>query len=327
MWLAWGAAFLTKGPAALVVLVPFAIFARVGRPRVRLADPLGLALFAASASWWYVWACVEHPGLLAFLVHEQVVGRLVTDDLHRNPGWYKPFTHYLPFLVLGQGAWLVAGLRGVARERLLSRGVAWRRLRLRDAGTLLFLWFALPLLVFSLARSRLPLYVLPLYAPLALAIGRSLAAAAPAAAALRRAAAVAAASVAVLVAAKGVAAYLAPESPKDMRSLYLSVRAAAGEDADLYAFGEKELHGLEFYLRHRISHVTAEATESWADESLDHALRDIGARPERPHVLVARTRAAPELDAALETAGLAHEHRRAPGREVFVVRARDAATP
>ena len=36
------------------------------------------------------------------------------------------------------------------------------------------MWFALPLVVFALASSRLPLYLLPLFAPLALITGRAL---------------------------------------------------------------------------------------------------------------------------------------------------------
>ena len=43
------------------------------------------------------------------------------------------------------------------------------------SGLLFGLWFALPLAVFVLASSRLPLYLLPLFAPFALVTGRSLA--------------------------------------------------------------------------------------------------------------------------------------------------------
>jgi hypothetical protein len=56
---------------------------------------------------------------------------------------------------------------------------AWQRLRgrihERDRETLLLLyWIVLPLTVFFLARSRLELYVLPLFVPLALAMSRVL---------------------------------------------------------------------------------------------------------------------------------------------------------
>jgi 4-amino-4-deoxy-L-arabinose transferase-like glycosyltransferase len=40
------------------------------------------------------------------------------------------------------------------------------------AGLLLALWIALPLLVFCLSRSRMPLYLLPLFVPLALVVAR-----------------------------------------------------------------------------------------------------------------------------------------------------------
>jgi 4-amino-4-deoxy-L-arabinose transferase len=50
-----------------------------------------------------------------------------------------------------------------------------RPLQRSPAALLLGLWFALPLAVFLLASSRLPLYLLPLFAPFALATGRGLA--------------------------------------------------------------------------------------------------------------------------------------------------------
>jgi 4-amino-4-deoxy-L-arabinose transferase len=50
------------------------------------------------------------------------------------------------------------------------------RVRVRDPQWLLLLyWFLLPLAIFMLARSRLPLYVLPLFVPLALMLSRPLA--------------------------------------------------------------------------------------------------------------------------------------------------------
>jgi 4-amino-4-deoxy-L-arabinose transferase len=58
---------------------------------------------------------------------------------------------------------------------------AWRhrvgfieRVRASDEMRLLACWLLLPLIVFTLARSRLPLYLLPLFVPLALIAARAL---------------------------------------------------------------------------------------------------------------------------------------------------------
>ena len=107
----------------------------------------------------------------------QVAGRLLDRGYDRNAQWSKLATLYLPALVLGS---LPFSLAWSARTKeLLGR---WRRRAPRAAGPeLLFvsMWLLVPLFVFSVARSRLPLYLLPLFSPIALLAGRRLAAAAP----------------------------------------------------------------------------------------------------------------------------------------------------
>ena len=88
--------------------------------------------------------------------------------MDRNPQWYGPLLVYLPVLVLGLLPWLPLALWR-NRRQLLPRWKAAPELQ-----RFLWLWLALPLLVFCLARSRLPLYVLPLAAPLSLLVARAL---------------------------------------------------------------------------------------------------------------------------------------------------------
>ncbi len=83
---------------------------------------------------------------------------------------------YLPVLVAGALPWIVLatiaaggpvdGLAHAARAALRERDRHW---------LLLGYWLLLPLAVFFLARSRLQLYVLPLFVPLALVMARPLA--------------------------------------------------------------------------------------------------------------------------------------------------------
>jgi 4-amino-4-deoxy-L-arabinose transferase-like glycosyltransferase len=168
-----GLGFLTKGPAVLVFLPPFALHLAIRRPRRTFAlgpGPwLASTLAAAVALAWYFPIARSLPGAAAYLLDNQAIGRLVGTKWNRSPGWTGAFAVYLPTLIGGSlpwSCWWLANARHLGRLRHL----------LSDAGGLLLgLWFALPLLVFTLASSRLSLYLLPLFAPFALITGRALA--------------------------------------------------------------------------------------------------------------------------------------------------------
>jgi 4-amino-4-deoxy-L-arabinose transferase len=178
LWAFAGAGFLTKGPAVLIAaVVPLLAFhlwaVRRRWPRPRLLSPVGLLLFVAIGFGWYLWAVLSMPGLLAYLLGAEVVARAAGDGFGRNPEWYKPFALYLPAVLFGPGLWAIywfAPLRGGGASRRLASFFAG--LGRNDPAVFLLLWIALPLLVFSLVRSRMPLYVLPLLAPVALVLAR-----------------------------------------------------------------------------------------------------------------------------------------------------------
>lgn len=181
MGLAFAAAFLIKGPPGLLPLAAIALLgwlapmteARPGRGWHLAA----LALFAAVAAPWFVAVAARYPGLFEHLVGAEVVERVATDRFDRHGEWYGWAQIYLPTLVLGSLPW-TAELWRLAR-RLPAGWRRWRdpaRRREEARWLLLALWILVPLLVFCLARSRLPLYLLPLFLPLALAIAASRAA-------------------------------------------------------------------------------------------------------------------------------------------------------
>lgn len=174
MWAGFGLAFLTKGPPGLLPLAAIAVFVGLagGAPRlVKLFSPAGLALFAVVGLGWYVLVAATHPGLMTYFVKDEFINRIATGVHRRNPEWYKPLTLYVPVLLLGTVPWTVPLLRAVraAGRTILSR--AWWREVLNEGAWQGFvaLWFAVPFAVFCLSRSRLTLYVLPLFIPLSLA--------------------------------------------------------------------------------------------------------------------------------------------------------------
>ena len=168
MWAGFGLAFLTKGPPALLPLIAIVVFEVSQRRGLRLLRPLGLLAFAVVGLGWYAVVIHLHPGLLDYFLGHEVYARIATAELQRFPQWYGPLVVYLPTLVLGSLPWLVAALPRI-RERWAARAPMPDELRF------LWCWFGLPLLVFCLARSRLPFYLLPLFAPIALLLGRALA--------------------------------------------------------------------------------------------------------------------------------------------------------
>jgi len=171
---ALGLAFLTKGPPGLLPFAGCVVFALWSEGLAGLRRCVGwstlLALLLVGGSWYALVVVQEHDVLRYFLV-EEVVNRVASDKMHRNAEWYGAFKVYLPTLLLGTLPWLPVLLRGAWRHRR----DALAQLR-GDAGLrLLACWLLLPLAVFMLARSRLPLYVLPLFMPLALLAARQLA--------------------------------------------------------------------------------------------------------------------------------------------------------
>ena len=170
MWAGFALAFLAKGPPGLLPLLAVVAFdlARPGRSRPRILQWQGILLFLAIALPWYVAVIMRNPGLLQYFLGNEVVGRVTTNEFGRHGEWYGWLQIYLPTLLVGSLPWTPALLRWT--RALPGHVRSWRTRdgRSRDsAQMLLALWLLLPLLVFCVSRSRLPLYILPLFVPLA----------------------------------------------------------------------------------------------------------------------------------------------------------------
>jgi hypothetical protein len=131
----------------------------------------GVVLFLALALPWYLVVSLRHDGLLPYFLGAEVVDSLATNRFGRNGQWYGWIAVYLPTLLLGTLPWTRSLWRWV--RALPSQACTWRDRTVRAhqaRGIFVALWILLPLLVFCIARSRLPLYLLPIFVPLALAI-------------------------------------------------------------------------------------------------------------------------------------------------------------
>jgi len=172
MWLGFGLAFLTKGPPGLLPLAAIVGYlAWRRRPALpALLDPAGLALFALSGLSWYLVLVLRSPDLLDYFLVRETVGRVATGQHHRNAGWLGWLVVYPPTFLVGTLPWVgIAAATWRARRRAGAASAMTP-----DGRRFQLLWFTVPLCIFVLSQSRLPLYVLPLFVPLALALAATL---------------------------------------------------------------------------------------------------------------------------------------------------------
>ena len=176
MWLAWGLAFMTKGPPGLLPLLAMIVYPRActtarGCARCSPARPA-----AVRGRGIHVVRLVDRPGpdRLRYFLGYEVYDRVFTDVHDRNAEWYGAFKVYCRCCCWARcrGAdWRSCRRRPARGLASAARRGCGARPRLAAARY----WFLLPLAVFFLARSRLQLYVLPLFVPLALMLARPLA--------------------------------------------------------------------------------------------------------------------------------------------------------
>jgi 4-amino-4-deoxy-L-arabinose transferase-like glycosyltransferase len=168
-----GLATLGKGPVAplLVAGIGFLFWIldeRGGFVRGWRIVP-GILITAAVSLPWF-WLAFRQNGFafVAIFIVNHNIARYITDiHHHTQPVYY--FLPVLPGLLFPWTAWLLTALPRSLRETARN----WRRWNRR----VLFLacWVLFPFIFFSLSRSKLPGYVLPLLPPLALLIGTRIA--------------------------------------------------------------------------------------------------------------------------------------------------------
>lgn len=162
-WFMAAMAMLTKGPPGLLPLAGLVPAALLGGYKNHLKD-----LFKSIAGWviflifglgWYLILAVKIPGLLSYFLIDETLNRVASSQHQRS----APF--YLFFLLLPAGVfpWTGFFFRGL---KTLSKNF-----RQNFSGKFLLFWLLVPLAIFSLSRSKLAAYALPLLVPVAIIAG------------------------------------------------------------------------------------------------------------------------------------------------------------
>lgn len=156
MYIAMGLAVLTKGPIgallpASAVFMHTIITNKKGWKNLR--PVMGIALISAVAGPWYIYVILKTKGDFFF---DFIIGHNVHQFMNPIQGHSGPMWFYVPIVIFGFLPWSVFLPHAFVRK--MDRNHAW----------LLGLWAGIPFILFSLAGTKLPHYMLPLFPPLAI---------------------------------------------------------------------------------------------------------------------------------------------------------------
>ncbi len=171
-WAALALAVLTKGLVGLVLpggaIVIYSLWQRDWVLWRNLHIGKGLLLLLLISSPWFIAVSMANPEFPEFFFIHEHFDRY-TSDVHKRD---QPMWFFLPVLLAGMLPWLGSGIRLLTSSRF-----RWLPESSSGFDAQRFLWSLVlfTLLFFSLGRSMLPAYILPVYPALALLIGRQLA--------------------------------------------------------------------------------------------------------------------------------------------------------
>ena len=156
---------LAKGPVApllaAIIIVLFALACREPRGILKMLWFPGVLLFCVIALPWYFAVQLHNPQFFREFILEHNLARFST-NLYHHP---EPFWYYLPVVLLALVPWvvfviaaLVDSIRLWWADRNVVRSEPDFELQLRVFACC---WLVVPVVFFSISRSKLPGYILP----------------------------------------------------------------------------------------------------------------------------------------------------------------------
>ena len=172
-WAAMAFAVLSKGLVGIVLpgvtLVLYSLLARDWAPWRRLYLIPGMLLFLAIAAPWFVAVSIVNQEFPWFFFIREHFLRYATDEARRE----GPVYYFVRILLVGMLPWIVVMLDTLWRA---ARGRDRENGKLDRPALILLIWTIFVFVFFSISRSKLPSYILPIFPALALLMGKRLAA-------------------------------------------------------------------------------------------------------------------------------------------------------
>jgi len=275
VWLFLGMSFMTKGYPGLLPLlgiIPTQIYLkRAKNAQVpRLLSAGGIFAFIAAGLGWYIFEAVKHPYLAPYWLGYEVIGRFSEGSEFHNPHFYQAFEIYIPTLIFGTLPWTgLLAYKFRATKDVVKSVLSKKALFENPQNLFLFSYLILSLVMFFTAKSKLQLYILPLFLPLSLIIGRALAAFLDLNVIKKRSTIrlLAISGCIFVVVLKAISGTSVVSSPHDMKRLSASIdEAVAAEPFRLFVVYDKKLNGLAFYRDEILDHINPETSDQLSEK-------------------------------------------------------------
>jgi 4-amino-4-deoxy-L-arabinose transferase-like glycosyltransferase len=174
MLLAWAGmalAVLSKGLVGIVLpgaaLVIYSLLHLDGKLWTRLHIGKGLLLFLLIAAPWFIAVSRANPEFAQFFFIHEHFDRFAKNEHAREGALY----YFVPVLIFGILPWLPALIPALWRSWKIAPGYGEYRFH---PNRFLLVWCVFMFVFFSISKSKLPAYLLPIFPALALLIGQQL---------------------------------------------------------------------------------------------------------------------------------------------------------
>lgn len=170
-WIGMALAVMSKGLIGIVLpgaaLVLYSILNRDAKIWTRLHLGKGLLLFLLITAPWFIAVSSANPEFAQFFFIHEHFDRFAKSD-HDRAG---PMYYFLPLLLAGILPWLLALIPALLRSWKIQRGFEQYRFH---PNRFLLIWCVFIFVFFSISKSKLPSYILPIFPALALLIAQYL---------------------------------------------------------------------------------------------------------------------------------------------------------
>jgi 4-amino-4-deoxy-L-arabinose transferase-like glycosyltransferase len=170
-WTGMALAVMSKGLIGIVLpgaaLVLYSILNRDAKIWARLHMGKGLLLFLLITAPWFIAVSRANPEFAQFFFIHEHFDRFAKNE-HDREG---PIYYFVPILIFGMAPWLIALFPALRRSWKIERDFEQYRFH---PNRFLIIWCAFLFVFFSISKSKLPAYLLPIFPSLALLVGQYL---------------------------------------------------------------------------------------------------------------------------------------------------------